>query len=69
MKNVANEAIRSNKFTCSICKQKNAGLGCFDDNCKQNYHFKCALDSNRNVRIDYENFVVYCPEHSVTFDE
>ncbi|XP_020496022.2 transcription factor 20 [Labrus bergylta] len=56
------EAVRAaNETTCSACHHSGATLGCFFKGCPNNYHYRCALQSDC-ILIE-ENFSMKCKKH------
>ncbi|KAL4469907.1 hypothetical protein ABPG72_006547 [Tetrahymena utriculariae] len=69
MINVKKEIQRSNKILCKYCGSFGGGLGCKVADCKQSFHFKCALSEDIDTRLDHQKFELYCPNHAHILDQ
>ena len=47
MMNLKKEIPRCSKIICEYCSLLGAGLGCVIKECKNSYHYKCALEGTR----------------------
>jgi len=61
LKNVLKEIRRSQKYRCSYCHTKGAGLACSHTKCNKDYHYLCALATE--CITDNQKYVVYCKSH------
>ena len=61
LKNMKVAVKRSRQLKCAFCSEKGAGLGCFKDDCKNTYHYLCALTAE-SVLVR-SKFIAYCPDH------
>ena len=53
------------KTSCLKCGKKNAGIKCYDSNCKTYYHYKCLINS-KDLQIEKEKKCFYCTKHMST---
>jgi len=51
---------RSNKLVCSYCKERGAGLGCFNGSCGRTYHYLCAKQDT--CLLVSSKFIAYCKD-------
>lgn len=68
MKNLKSEIMRSAKVQCSLCHKQGGGLGCKVLNCKNSYHYSCALQQDSGCSLDYEKFTLYCRAHQKEYE-
>jgi len=52
MKNLKKEIKRCNKIVCNYCGMLGGGLGCKIENCKQTFHYKCAILEDAGCNLD-----------------
>ena len=52
---------RCRNLKCAYCKESGAGLGCYNENCKNTYHYLCAKAAG--CLLVQQKFIAYCPEH------
>ncbi|KRW98990.1 Zinc finger, FYVE/PHD-type [Pseudocohnilembus persalinus] len=69
MKNVKAEISRCNSQMCNYCGDLGGGLGCKIDKCKYSYHYKCAIQSDSECKLDQKNFTLYCKNHQKQYLE